>query len=373
MKLVVFGLTVSSSWDNSHASLWRGLINALERRGHDVVFFERDTPHYAQNRDLTDLGEADLVLYSDWDDVRVKAMAHLLDADVAMVTSRCPDAQAACDLVREHAHVSVFYDLDTPLTLAHLARGERADYIPSDGLRDFDLVLSRAGGEALIQLERKLGAMRALPLYGHVDPDLYRSTPIDERYACDLSYLGAHAIDRQAGVQTLFVEPARRRPDKTFMLVGGGYLEDAAWSDNIRVALHLPATDHPAVYSSSRLTLNVSRRDMAALGWCPSVSLFEAAACGAAILSDMWTGLDHFFTPGREILTAASTQEAVAVLDMAPQDLRAIGEAARERVLDEHTSSHRAGELLSMLADLVEGVLPVDAPHADARTLAPTA
>jgi spore maturation protein CgeB len=375
MKLVVFGLTVSSSWENGHAALWRGLINALERRGHDVVFFERDTPHYAQNRDLTDLGEADLVLYSDWADVRVKAMAHLLDADAAMVTSYCPDAQAACNLVREHAHVSVFYDLDTPATLARLAQGEMVDYVPSDGLRDFDLVLSCTGGEALTQLEQRLGARRALPFYGHVDPDAYRPAPIDARYACDLSYLSAYAADRQAGVQTLFVEPARRRQDKTFMLGGLGYPQNLGWTDNIRVTPQPPPADRPAVYSSSRLTLNLARRDVTASGWCPSARLFEAAACGAAILSDPWSGLDHFFTPGREILTASTVEEAVAAIDMAPDALRAIGRAARERVLDEHTSDHRAGELLAMLADLVEGVLPVDVPHADARTLAlaPTA
>ncbi len=130
MKLVVFGLTVSSSWGNGHATLWRGLIRALERRGHDVVFFERDAPYYAEHRDLTDLGEALLILYPDWESVRLKALGHLLDADVALVTSYCPDAGAASDLIAEQGHVSVFYDLDTPVTLARLAAGETVDYLP---------------------------------------------------------------------------------------------------------------------------------------------------------------------------------------------------------------------------------------------------
>lgn len=373
MKLVVFGLTVSSSWGNSHARMWRGLIGALERRGHDVVFFERDTPGHAANRDLTDLGGADLVLYADWDEVRIKAMAHLLDADVAMVTSRCPDSLAACDLVREHAHVSVFYNLDAPLTLVRLSAGKIADYLPRDGLGDFDLVLSSAGGDALTLLEAKLGARRALALYAHVDPDVHRCVAVDPRYACELSYLGADAADHEDGLQALFIDPAKRRPDKRFLLGGAGYPQDCGLTGNIDVVRQIPPADHPAVYSSSRLTLDLSSNDAAGMAWGPSSRLFEAAACGAPILSDRWAGLEQVFTPGREILTASTADEVLAALDMPADALHAIGQAARERVLDEHTSDHRAGELLAMLADLVEGVLPVDVPHAASRTLAQAA
>ncbi len=370
MKLVVFGLTISSSWGNGHATLWRGLVNALERRGHDVVFFERDVPYYAAHRDLTDLGEADLVLYAEWEEVRLKALGHLLDADVAMVTSYCPDAVAACDLVRDHARISVFYDLDTPVTLARLAQGEPVEYLPRYGLGDFDLVLSYTGGEALTQLQRRLGARRVAPLYGHVDPDAHRPTTPDSRFLCDLSYLGTYAADRQDGVERLFIEPARRRPDKKFVLGGSGYPEAFPWTDNIWFVRHLPPSEHPAFYSSSRLTLNVTRRDMAALGWCPSGRLFEAAACGAPVLSDAWEGLDHFFQPGREILTARTVEEAVAAIDRPHDDLHRIGLAARERVLDEHTSDHRAGQLLDLLAAVSEGGADANLPHADAATLA---
>jgi len=370
MKLVVFGLTVSSSWGNDHAAPWRGLIAALERRGHDVVFFERDTPDFAAHRDLADLGEADLVLYADWDEVRVKAMAHLLDADAAMVTSYCPDALSACNLVHEHAHVSVFYDLDTPQTLARLARGETVDYIPENGLGEFDLVLSSTGGDALVQLEQKLGARRVAPLYAHVDTQAWRPVGGKDRYACDLSYLACGA-DAPASRQALFTLSAEQRPGKRFAVAQAGPAGNLP--DNIVGFEDLPPADRPAVYASSHLTLNLTPQDSASLGWCPSSRLFEAAACGAAILSDAWEGLDHFFTPGRDILVASTTDQAVAALDMTPDALRAIGRAARERVLDEHTSDHRAGELLAMLAELVEGVLPVDVPHADARTLAETA
>ena len=358
MKLVVFGLTVSSSWGNGHATLWRGLIRALERRGHDVVFFEHDAPYYAMHRDLTDLGEASLVLYPDWESVRLKALGHLLDADVAMVTSYCPDARAAADLIAEQGHVSVFYDLDTPVTLARLAAGETVDYVPADGLRRFDLVLSYTGGQALERLERDLGARRTAPLYGHVDPDQHHPEPPDPRYACDLAYLGTYAADRQAALEALFVGPARERPDRKFMLGGAGYPKDFPWTDNIWFVQHLPPVEHAPFFSSCRLTLNVTRRDMAAMGWCPSGRLFEAAACGAPILSDAWAGLEDFFTPGEEILLAKTGADTLAALDRDDAVLRAMGRAARERVLDEHTSDHRAGQLLGYLAEVSEGALP---------------
>ncbi|RAK52821.1 CgeB family protein [Phenylobacterium deserti] len=350
MKLVIFGLTVSSSWGNGHATLWRGLIRALEGRGVKVVFFERDVPYYAHHRDLWTLPAGDLVLYPDWDSVRERARAEARSADVVMVTSYCPDGRQASALAAESGRQAVFYDMDTPVTLARLSAGESVDYLPVEGLSGFDLVLSYTGGEALVRLQRDLGARRALPLYGHVDPAAHRPVPADERYGCDLSYLGTYAADRQPAVNAFFAEPARLRPDKRFVLGGSGYDASFPWVDNIFFFDHVPPGEHPAFFASSKLTLNVTRRDMAQMGYCPSGRLFEAAACGTPILTDVWEGLELFFEPGREILTATSTDEALAAVDLAPGDLAAIARAARERTLDQHTSDHRAAELIDILA-----------------------
>lgn len=349
MKLVVFGLTVSSSWGNGHATLWRGLIRALARRGVRVVFFERDVPYYARHRDLRSLEDAELVLYPDWPSISACARVEAGEADAVMVTSYCPDGPAASALACAHARRAVFYDMDTPVTLARLAAGEPVDYLPADGLRHFDLVLSYTGGEALLRLERDLGARRAAPLYGHVDPDAHRPAARDPRYACDLSYLGTYAADRQRSVTELFAEPARRRPARRFLLGGSGYDEHFPWNDNIFFLDHVAPSEHAAFFASSRLTLNVTRRDMAAMGYCPSGRLFEAAACGAPILSDAWEGLELFFEPGREILTAGRTEDALAALDMTDAELSAVARAARERTLEQHTSDRRAGELLAYL------------------------
>lgn len=349
MKLVVFGLTVSSSWGNGHATLWRGLIKSLCALGADVVFFERDAPYYARHRDLAVLPAGELVLYPDWPAVAARAQAEAAAADAVIVTSYCPDGRAAAELAGEVARRAVFYDMDTPVTLARLAAGKPVDYLPPEGLGGFDLVLSYTGGETLARLERELGARRALPLYGHVDPDAHRPTPPEPRFRCDLSYLGTYAADRQPTVTALFAEPARRRPQQRFLLGGSGYDGAFPWTANIFFRDHVSPPEHCAFFASSRLTLNVTRRDMAEMGYCPSGRLFEAAACGAPMLTDVWQGLELFFEPGREILTARSTEEALAALDLAPADLAAVARAARERTLDEHTSRRRAAQLISYL------------------------
>ncbi|MDB5467911.1 MAG: hypothetical protein JWQ46_2673 [Phenylobacterium sp.] len=358
MKLAIFGLTVSSSWGNGHATLWRGLIRALARRGMRVVFFERDASYYARHRDLLDLPGADLVLYPDWAAVADRAKVEVRSADAVIVTSYCPDGPAASELACEAARRAVFYDMDTPVTLARLAAGETVDYLPPAGLGGFDLVLSYTGGEALTRLERDLGARRALPLYGHVDPDTHRPTSAEPRFACDLSYLGTYAADRQPAVTAFFAEPARLRPGQRFLLGGSGYDNGFPWSDNIYFRDHVAPPEHAAFFASSRLTLNATRRDMAQMGYCPSGRLFEAAACGVPILTDVWEGLELFFEPGREILTAATTEDALAALDLPAGDLATVARAARERTLDQHTSDHRAAELLDLLA------------HASSRDLA---
>jgi spore maturation protein CgeB len=346
VKLVIFGLSISSSWGNGHATLWRGLCRALVARGHEIVFFERDVPYYREHRDLTDLPGLTLQLYGDWTEASRIAERELKDADVAMVTSYCPDGVAAGDLVlRSNVRLRAFYDLDTPVTLERLRAGHMVPYIGPRGLRDFDLVLSYTGGVALHELKTLLGAKRVAPLYGSVDPTVHRPVHAVARFEADLSYLGTYAEDRQSALEALFIEPARRRPERRFVIAGAMYPPQFPWTANIFFVRHLPPAEHPAFFSSSRITLNVTRRAMAHMGFCPSGRLFEAAACGTPVLSDWWEGLDHFFAPDRELLVARSTEDAIRALDTPPGDLERMAEAARARTLDEHTAEHRARDL----------------------------
>lgn len=353
MKIVVFGLTISSSWGNGHATLWRGLVRSLARRGWQVVFFERDVPYYAETRDLFEIEKGELVLYDDWANITATASRHLADADAAMVTSYCPDGTAATDLVLAAGRpLKLFYDLDTPVTLSRIGRGEPTTYIGPKGLSGFDLVLSYTGGAALDQLRSRLGAKLARPLYGHVDPAVHRPSAPRAAFAGDLSYLGTYAEDRQAALVELLVRPAGLRPDLRFVIGGAQYPQEFPWNDNVFFVRHLPPGDHAEFYSSSRLTLNITRKAMAEMGWCPSGRLFEAAACGVPVLSDWWEGLDDFFRPGDEILVARGAGDVVAALDLGHAELRRIGRQARDRVLCEHTSDRRAEELESLLDDV---------------------
>lgn len=350
MKLTIFGLTVSSSWGNGHATLWRGLIRALIADGHQVTFCERDVPWYAEHRDLTELSGARLVIYDNWADVLAMKRG-LLDADALIVTSYCADAIAATALIEaEGRSTNVFYDLDTPVTLARVAAGDPVDYLPPQGLGGFDLVLSYTGGPALAALEKRLGARRTAPLYGHVDPEAHRPVPPQDLYRGDLSYLGTYAADRQPLVDALFVDAAIAAPDRRFVLGGSNYRPDFRWQPNIWFMNHVAPPDHPAFFCSSRCTLNVTRADMAAMGWCPSGRLFEAAACGVPLVSDSWDGLDRFFTPGDEILLARDTGDVLAAMALGDAELARIAEAARARVLAEHSSSARARELVALIA-----------------------
>jgi spore maturation protein CgeB len=348
MKIVIFGLTISSTWGNGHATLWRGLCRALARRGHRITFFERDVSYYAGARDCYAIPGGDLVLYGDWQGIVWRAVQELGDADVGIVTSYCPDGIAASELVLAAPHaLAVFYDLDTPVTLGRLARGEALPYIGAAGLRDFALVLSYTGGKAIEQLRARLGARRVMPMYGHVDPEVHQPAAAVARYRADLSYLGTFAADRQDALEALFIEPARGLPHKRFLIGGAQYPQDFPWSNNIFFVRHLPASEHPAFFSSSRLTLNITRRDMATMGWCPSGRLFEAAACGGCVVSDSWDGLEQFFRPDAEILVAREPRDIVSALELSDAEIARIGTAARERAVAEHTSEHRAQELLA--------------------------
>ncbi len=366
MKIVIFGLTISSTWGNGHATLWRGLCSALTRRGHKVVFFEHDVPYYAENRDLTELPGGELVLYRSWIDVIGEAERQLADADAGLVTSYCPYGVAATELLLgSRAACKAFYDLDTPVTLARLSSGETTPWIGPRGLRDFDVVLSFTGGRTLKELHTRLGARRVVPLYGSVDPRLHRPVESLARYRADLSYLGTYAPDRQAALTALFVDPARRSPEQRFVIAGALYPHDFPWCANIFFVRHLPAAEHPAFFSSSRLTLNVTRGPMAAMGYCPSGRLFEAAACGCPILSDAWEGIDAFYDPGREILIARSTDDVLTAMKVDDAELRRIAAAARERTLAEHTADHRATELERVLTTTLDERAPSAQPMAE--------
>jgi spore maturation protein CgeB len=350
VRLVIFGLAVSSAWGNGHATLWRGLCSALRRKGHRVVFFERDTPYYAAHRDPLEACGCDLRLYQDWKCAYATARREIEDADAAIITSYCPDGAAAAELVfSSTVPITAFYDLDAPVTLAAVRAGQHVPYLPATGLGGFDTVLSYTGGKALHDLSALLGARRVAPLYGCVDPGVHAPCPPEGRLSADLSYLGTYAIDRRAAFEKLFIEPARQRPDARFALAGAQYPQGLAFPPNVTHSAHVPPHEHATFYCSSALTLNITREVMKECGFCPSARLFEAAACGVPVVSDTWVGLEQFFEPNREILVAHDADGVLAALSLSPSARARVAERARARVLLEHTADRRADQMLDLL------------------------
>jgi spore maturation protein CgeB len=347
MRFIIFGLSISSSWGNGHATIWRSLLKAMSRRGHSAVFYEKDVPYYAGARDGWACPPGiELRLYDSLEQVRQDALREMRSADVALCTSYCPEGGRAAQMIWESdAEIKAFYDLDTPVTLRSLSEGQPPEYLPSEGLGPFDVVLSFTGGRALDELQTRLGARRVAPLYGAFDPETHHAVEPIEAFRGALSYLGTYAADRQAKLEELFIEPARRMADQRFYIAGAQYPDSFPWQENICFVRHLEPSKHAALLCSSRATLNVTRGSMAEYGYCPSGRLFEAAACKAAILSDRWEGLEAFFAPGKEILPVASAEDVLASLSLSDDELKRVGEAAWEHAHACHTAAQRVVEL----------------------------
>jgi len=344
MKITIFGLSITSSWGNGHATTFRALCQALQQRGHRIVFFERDQEWYAGNRDLPGPPYCDVRIFSEWNEILPAVRRELSDSDVAMVGSYVPDGIAAVDeVLASRVPVKAFYDIDTPITVGHLRAEGATDYLLKRHLPELDIYFSFTGGPMLRELEDSFGVACAVPLYCSVDPDRHRELPLSSEFACDLSYMGTYAPDRQPKLEELLCRPASELPRSRVIVAGPQYPAGIDWPANVERIIHLSPRHHPAFYCSSLLTLNVTRREMVMAGYSPSVRLFEAAACGAAIVSDTWPGLETFFTPAAEILLPAGASDVVRYMcDYDRGELRKIGRAARERVLASHSSQVRA-------------------------------
>jgi spore maturation protein CgeB len=343
MKLVVLGLSLSSSWGNGHATTYRALLRAFAERGHDILFLERDVPWYAGQRDFADPAWCRLEFYDDLPGIEAWR-GEIAAADAVVVGSYVPQGVEVARLVQRTARgVTAFYDIDTPVTLAKLRRGD-FEYLSPDVIPGFDLYLSFTGGPTLRRIEQEFGSPAARALYCSVDPAAYQPLEVPKRW--DLSYLGTYSDDRQPTLERLLIEPARQLPDLRFVVAGPQYPDGIDWPANVERIDHCPPADHAAFYSASRFTLNVTRADMIAAGWSPSVRLFEAGACGVPVISDRWDGIGDLLEPGREIILADTTQEVVRALC---GDAAEIGTAARAKILGGHTAAHRAAELETYL------------------------
>jgi spore maturation protein CgeB len=274
------------------------------------------------------------------------------DADLVVIGSFVPEGVEVAGWVLDQARGAVaFYDIDTPVTI-HKLRRRDTEYLSPDLVERFDLYLSFTAGPALAVLHEEFGARRPEAFYCFVDPELY--APVGAPLEFALNYLGTYSAGRQPTMDELLLAPARRRPGERFAVAGPMYPPDFEWPSNVERIEHLAPAEHPRFYSATRFTLNVTRPEMRELGYSPSVRLFEAGACGTAIISDVWPGLDTVFVPGEEILLAGACGDVLRLLDELTEEERAqIGAAARRRVLAEHTADRRVEQLHELLSGAV--------------------
>jgi spore maturation protein CgeB len=352
-RIVICGLSISSSWGNGHATTYRALVQELVRRGHDVLFLERDRPCYATNRDLPSPPFGRFALYSSLEELQDRFGPELRDADMVIVGSFVPDGIALGRWITRHAQgIRAFYDIDTPVTLSALASGS-CTYLAPSLVPAYDLYLSFTGGPILRRIEAELGSPAARALYCSVDAESYYPELHPPRW--NLGYLGTYSDDRQPALIQLLVNPATvlsGTGSPRFVVAGSQYPTGIEWGKHIDRIEHLAPDHHREFYNSLRFTLNITRRDMIEAGYSPSVRLFEAGACGTPIISDSWQGLDSFFELGTEILVARSKEDVLQILTFMPEEARLeVGARGRRRVLEHHTAATRALELESAIFD----------------------
>lgn len=352
LNIVILGLSITSSWGNGHATTYRGLVRELCARGHRVLFLERDVEWYASNRDLPKPPYGETRLYASVAQLKRRFTERIREADLVIVGSYVPEGARIGDWVSKTATGLVaFYDIDTPVTLASLAKGD-LDYLSRNLIPRYHLYLSFTGGPTLDVLRKQYRSPSARPLYCSVDPAIYFPEECPTKW--DLGYMGTYSDDRQPTVERLLLDPARLWSSGRFVVAGPQYPRTIRWPKNVRRLNHLSPAKHRKFYNAQRFTLNVTRANMIAAGYSPSVRLFEAAACATPIISDFWQGIETILKPDKEILIARNSTQALEYLREMPEpERRRIGQAARARILNHHTAAHRALELEGYAGELL--------------------
>ena len=351
MKIAFYGSSLVSSYWNGAATYYRGILSELARHGHAITFYEPDAYDRQANRDIDPPAYAKVVVYPATVEAARKVIAEAIEADVVVKASGVGVFDdvliTALPVAARPDALKIFWDVDAPATLAEMRAAP--DHPVRAMLPALDLVLTYGGGPPVVAAYEALGARRCIPVYNALDPATHFRVAPDPRFACDLVFLGNRLPDREARVEHFFLEPAAAMPDNSFLLGGSGW-QDKPMAPNIRQLGHVSTRDHNALNSTARTALNISRASMADIGYSPATRVFEAAGAGSCLITDAWVGLELFLQPNDEILVARDGKDMAAhMVALTPERARTIGEAARRRVLAEHTYAQRGVEVDALL------------------------
>jgi len=350
MRIFVFGSSITSAYWNGAATYYRGIYKDLAAIGHEVTFAEPDIYSRQQNRDVSHVDYANVIVYQTPEDIEeLIALACTNELVIKHSGVGAGDAlleQRVLDCRSDRMQVA-FWDVDAPATLASVESN------PSNPFRAliprYDFIFTYGGGQPIVNHYRKLGARNCHPIYNALDPSTHHPVPADPSLACDLVFIGNRLPDRERRVEQFFLGAAELAPEMRFILGGEGWGSKAIPS-NVRWIGHVGTGDHNRVNCSARMVLNINRQSMAEVGFSPPTRVFEAAGAGACLITDRWTGVETFFEPGKELLVASSAEEIVTHLrSLDAGQARAMGEAMRARALNEHTYALRAEEVDQIL------------------------
>jgi spore maturation protein CgeB len=355
MRIAFYGSSLLSSYWNGAATYYRGLLSGLASLGHTIMFFEPDAFDRQKHRDIEPPDWAEVVVYPATIEGVRQVLSRAHEADVVFKASGVgvfDDELLAGAIAHAAPHaLRCFIDVDAPATLAS-AHADASHPLRS-ALRSLDLVVTYGGGPPVVESYLRLGAKRCVPIYNALDPASHHPVPAEPRFAADLAFLANRLPDREARVESFFLEPASMLPTRSFLLGGNGW-DEKAMSPNVRRLGHVPTRDHNAFNCSSLAVLNVARDSMAAVGFSPATRVFEAAGAGACLITDAWDGIEHFLAPDQEVLVARDghdVQAHVAALTKARATV--IGSRARDRILAEHTYDKRALQLHQLLIESI--------------------
>ena len=351
LNIAFFGSSLVSAYWNGAATYYRGIIRTLAGRGHRITFYEPDAFERQQHRDIADPEWARVVVYPATEDGVLRVLGDARGADILVKASGVGVfdelLEAAVLELRDPGSLAIFWDVDAPATLDRMEHDLRDPFRPLVPL--YDLVFTYGGGDPVVRAYRRFGARECIPIYNALDPTTHFPVPPDPRFEADLAFLGNRLPDREARVEEFFLKAAALTPGRRFLLGGNGW-GDKPLPANVRDLGHVYTRDHNAFNCTPQAVLNISRESMARYGFSPATRVFEAAGAGACLLTDAWEGIELFLEPEREVLVASSGEEVAEKLrDLDPGRARRIGQAARRRVLSEHTYAHRAAQVESIL------------------------
>ncbi len=352
MKVYVIGSSLTSCYWNGAATYYRGIYKSLHRLGHEITFAEPDVYKRQQNRDCDEIQYARVRVYQTPRELD-SVLAEACDSDLIIKHSGvgADDELLEAEVLRCNSSSTrvAFWDVDAPATLA------RVEHNLNDPFRDlipqYDFIFTYGGGRPVVEHYARLGAKNCHPIYNALDPDTHYPVTPDDKFRCDLAFVGNRLPDREARVEQFFLAAAEKSPEFSFILGGEGW-GSKNLPKNVRWIGHVSTNHHNAINCSARIVLNINRESMARVGFSPPTRVFEAAGAAACLITDAWTGVEEFFVPDKEILVAQDADTIVQYLrEIPPHEAKRIGSTMRDRALRDHTYEIRAREVDAILGE----------------------